>query len=121
MKSALRHGTIVAVTRDVELIAALRALDGDLEIEIVPAGEDVFAKVADGGITILLMDGDVEMLRRVRGERPDLKTIVAAPPEDEVEIRRQGAYYYLPKPVDGGILAKVVAKAIEHESSRMQV
>ncbi len=121
MKSLVRHGTVVVATRDEELIAALRSLDGDVEIEIVSPEADVFSKVADGGVKILLMEGDVEMLKRVREARPDLKTIVAAEPENEVEIRRQGAYYFLPKPVDGGILAKVVAKAIEHETSRMRV
>lgn len=119
--TALGHGTIVAATRDEELIAALRSLDGDIEIELVPSADDVFAKVSDGGIKIVLVDGDAAMLARIRRERPEVKTIVAAAPENEVEIRRQGAYYFLPKPVDGGILAKVVAKAIAHESSRMQV
>ena len=136
---ALKRGTLLVASRDDRLSATVRGLNGSLEMEVdvVAQGRDLISKIAvpgllphegDGGsIRLLLLDDDLvdgrgrTLLRYIHSVRPDLKVIFTAgggAQSVEVEVRREGVYFFLPKPVSMEILRKVVAKAIEHESTR---
>lgn len=135
----VRKGTIVVATRDDALVSVVRGINADFEmdVDVVSRGQEVLRRLGPGDalphemesgwIKILILDEDLvdgkgrTMLPFIRETRPDLKVIFTArvySPALEVEVRREGAYFFLPKPVSAMILHKVVAKAVEHESTR---
>lgn len=137
--AAVRKGTIVVATRDDALIAVVRELNAefDMDVDVVSRGHEVLRRLGPGDalphecesgwIKIMILDEDLvdgkgrTLLPFIRETRPDLKVIFTAKgatPALEVEVRREGAYFFLPKPVSEMILRKLLAKAVEHESTR---
>lgn len=137
--AVVKHGLLLVASRDGALIDAARSLNGELQLDVavVSRGRELLSKMCPddvlphegemGSVRIVLLDDELSdgkgrvLLRALRKARPDLKILfTAAEPSAklEVEVRREGAYFYLPKPVNLEILKKVVAKAVEHESTR---
>ena len=135
----VRRGTLVVATRDDSMVAALRALNGelDLDLDIVNSKRELLGRLSPrnglphegdaGWIKILLLDDDLgdargrELIRPLREVRSDLKIIFTTSrptPNLEVEVRREGVHFFLPKPIEPGNLKKIVTKAVEHESTR---
>ncbi|GEM_PF-5077680 len=121
------EGTLLLASRDEELVSRIRGLNGSLPlgVEAVDRGEEALARIGDA--RLLMLDDDLadlrgrSLIRTIRSARPDLKIVFTASDVSqdlEVEVRRSGAYFYLPKPVSLEIFRKVAAKAVEHESTR---
>jgi DNA-binding NtrC family response regulator len=137
--AALRRGTLVVATRDARLVQALRSMQGelDLNLDVVAKRRELLERLAppdglphegEGGwVRIVLLDDDLadgegkSLLPRLRAMHGDLKVIFTADhsnPRLEVEVRREGVHFFLPKPIDTDLLRKIIAKAVEHESTR---
>ncbi|MHC4606770.1 MAG: response regulator [Planctomycetota bacterium] len=137
-----QKGVLVAATADENLVRQLASLNAPwlAGTEIVPGRKELMKKIVPNGmlphegeaaaIRIVLIDDDLEdgtgrdFVRDVRQIRGALKIIfVAREPDEslEVRMRQEGVHFFLVKPVDEGLLGRILDKAIEHESTTRRV
>lgn len=79
-------------------------------------------------VTVVVMDedlgdtrGDV-LLKRLAMEYPESKFIFLMDRptvEMEAKVRGSGAYFFLAKPIVNAVMARIVTKAFEHETTRI--
>lgn len=95
--------------------------DSGYEVETAEEGEEALRTVSEQDFGLLILDlklpgsGGIEIFRRARTKRPQLKgIIITAYPsvETAVEAMKEGAVDYFPKPFDLDRLGKVVRETL---------
>ena len=87
-------------------------------------------EVDDLAVKIVVLDDDLDteegalgLIRELVALRPSLKVIWVTGSLDrnrEIEARRLGVYYIVPRPLEPTLLSRVITKAVEHETTRVR-
>jgi len=112
---------------DIVLKSCRRIFAGeDLEVETASSGEEGLAMALAGGTDVVVTDlkmpgmGGMEVLKRLRKERPELVVVVFtgyANVETAREALKNGAFDYVPKPFTPEELLDVVRNAVQARRS----
>lgn len=133
-----RPCTLMVASRTDELERIVRSggLGSDIRLERICSAEELLERLAppdrlphetdDFSVLAVVVDDDIEgggngFLAELLARRPALKLIWVAgrlDPRREVEVRRLGVFYIISRPVEPTLLARVIAKAVEHETTR---
>ncbi len=101
----------------------------DYEVWDVEKGEDFFKLLPGKVPDVVLLDWRLpgmqgnEVLKRVKKEYPYIEVIVITAfgsIEQAVEAMKEGAFYYVTKPVDLNELDMLIEKALEHQNLRKE-
>jgi len=106
----LSHGGFESVMSTSASAAMTLALEGDFDVVLTD-------------LSMREMSG-TDLCLRLRGARPDVPVIVVTgmgSMEAAIAAIRAGAYDFVTKPVDAGLLALVVARAVEHRQMRSEL
>ena len=97
-------------------------------VETFESAHDALARIAEGGITLLITDvkmpamSGIELARGALEEDPDLAILIltgAADTDSAVESLRLGVEDYLTKPVSVDALVEAVGRALRHRSQEL--
>ena len=121
-----RHASILVVEDDRAQREALQEIlqQEGYDLETVPDGETGLRRLQERGFDLVLTDmslpgvGGLEVLKFLVHHQPHCLCIIVtgyATVKNSVDAMRQGAYDYLPKPVDPQELRLVVHRALEHQ------
>ena len=121
-----RHASILVVEDDRAQREALQEIlqQEGYDLETVPDGETGLRRLQERGFDLVLTDmslpgmGGLEVLKFLVHHQPHCLCIIItgyATVKNSVDAMRQGAYDYLPKPVDPQELRLVVHRALEHQ------
>ncbi len=119
------HASILVVEDDRAQREALQEIlqHEGYEVETVPDGETGLQRLKEQGFDLVLTDmalpgvGGLDILKFLVRHQPHCLCIIVtgyATVKNSVDAMRQGAYDYLPKPVDPQELRLVVQRALEH-------
>ena len=134
MTIGAERGTLLVATRDEGVRDALDGLESRLHLSagIVDSGRELLDRLQEGvwepeGVKLILLDDDLpdvagrSLVCRIREIDPDRKILFVAGevvPAMEIGVRREGIFFFFHKPLDRDLLSRVLARALEHESSR---
>jgi DNA-binding NtrC family response regulator len=121
-----RHASILVVEDDRAQREALQEIlqQEGYDLETVPDGETGLRRLQEQGFDLVLTDmslpgvGGLDILKFLVQHQPHCLCIIVtgyATVKNSVDAMRQGAYDYLPKPVDPQELRLVVRRALEHQ------
>ena len=121
-----RHASILVVEDDRAQREALQEIlrQEGYDLETVPDGETGLRRLQEQGFDLVLTDmslpgvGGLDILKFLVHHQPHCLCIIVtgyATVKNSVDAMRQGAYDYLPKPVDPQELRLVVRRALEHQ------
>jgi DNA-binding NtrC family response regulator len=121
-----RHASILVVEDDRAQREALQEIlqQEEYEVETVPDGETGLQRLQEQGFDVVLTDmalpglSGLDILKFLVHRQPQCLCIIItgyATVKNSVDAMRQGAYDYLPKPVDPQELRLVVHRALEHQ------
>jgi DNA-binding NtrC family response regulator len=120
---------ILVADDDTDSLEGMRSLltAWGYEVETAPDGRTALDKVGEVRPSVVITDvvmpamSGLELLEAVRRDEPDIPVIVMTA-HGSMETRSravaQGAYAYLPKPVDTGKLKSLLATALGEEGGR---
>ena len=119
-------GTVLVASRDAEFVSEMR-LRG-VDVDHVPSGQGLLDRLqVPGSVSVLLLDNDLldvqgtSLVGRIRELDSNVKIIFTVgefDPELEMEVRREGIHFFLPKPVEWSILEKVLSRVTEKDTDR---
>jgi DNA-binding NtrC family response regulator len=126
-----RHASIMIVEDDRSQREALQEIleHEGYEVETAPDGETGLKRLSEQSFDLVLTDmalpgvGGLEILKFLVHHQPHCLCIIVtgyATVKNSVDAMRQGAYDYLPKPVDPQELRLVVRRALEHQRLRQE-
>lgn len=121
-----RHASILVIEDDRAQREALQEIlqQEGYELETAPDGETGLRRLQEHGFDLVLTDvslpgvGGLDILKFLVDHQPHCLCIIItgyATVKNSVDAMRQGAYDYLPKPVDPQELRLVVNRALEHQ------
>jgi DNA-binding NtrC family response regulator len=121
-----RHASILVVEDDRAQREALQEIlqQEGYDMETAPDGETGLRRLQEQGFDLVLTDmslpgvGGLDILKFLVHHQPHCLCIIVtgyATVKNSVDAMRQGAYDYLPKPVDPQELRLVVRRALEHQ------
>jgi DNA-binding NtrC family response regulator len=121
-----RHASILVVEDDRAQREALQEIlqQEGYDLETAPDGETGLKRLQEQGFDLVLTDmslpgvGGLDILKFLVHHQPHCLCIIVtgyATVKNSVDAMRQGAYDYLPKPVDPQELRLVVRRALEHQ------
>lgn len=121
-----RHASILVVEDDRAQREALQEIlqQEGYELETAPDGETGLQRLQEQGFDLVLTDmalpgmSGLDILKFLGQHQPHCLCIIItgyATVKNSVDAMRQGAYDYLPKPVDPQELRLVVHRALEHQ------
>lgn len=137
-----QFATLLVAARSDDLEAAVRSirLGGEVRVDRARTGRELRRllvpsdllphEVDDAAVKIVVMGDDLDieegsfgLLQELMQLRPGLKVIWVSDRLDrnrEIEARRLGVYYIIPRPLEMTLLSRVVTKAVEHETTRIR-
>jgi FixJ family two-component response regulator len=120
------NGTMVAATRDEDFVARLRSRG--MGVDHAASGRELLDLLQEsGGGTVILLDDDLpdvrgsSLLGRIRELDSNVKIVFTVEDFDvelEMEVRREGIHFFLPKPVEWSILERVLSRVVEKETTK---
>jgi two-component system nitrogen regulation response regulator GlnG len=116
-------GRVLVVDDEPEVGAVLRdaLVDSGYIVKVSVSGREALGLVPVFQPDVVLLDvampgmSGVEVLDRVRREYPHVKVVMVTANQDEAVARQmlaRGAFDYVPKPFDLGLLTRVVGAAV---------
>lgn len=119
-------GTLVAATRDEDFVARLRGRG--MGVDHAASGRELLDLLQEnGGGTVIVLDDDLpdvrgsSLLGRIRELDSNVKIVFTVEDFDvelEMEVRREGIHFFLPKPVEWSILERVLSRVVEKETTK---
>ena len=119
-------GTMVAATRDEDVVARLRGRG--MGVDHAASGRELLDLLQEsGGGAVILLDDDLpdvrgsSLLGRIRELDSNVKIVFTVEDFDvelEMEVRREGIHFFLPKPVEWSILERVLSRVVEKETTK---
>ena len=123
----MSHSSLILLVDDDERLrtAAGKVLAaGDYRVVSAASGREALEQLKEIAVALVVSDlrlpdlDGIELLKRSRELRPEVEVVMItghASVEKAVEAMRLGAYDFIQKPLDGAVLLKTVAKALEKQ------